>query len=214
MTKTQNSLFILLCVFIFIVLPITVSMLLRKSRKFLCDTSSKSCIQDSTGNYNTLDDCKKNCGNTPTSKYTCNTNSECIQDSTGNYNTLDDCKKNCGNTPPPTPTITFTFEDDQTETFPYDIKNKYYTSRGISAGCPSSFPPSTGGKPFLMKNQGVPFKYTLSNAQSTNIVMSGYNGAGDFCQSGIWKTSPNQDLHSDLGNWVWDNGFSLFFTQQ
>lgn len=71
-----------------------------------------------------------------------------------------------------------------------------------------------------MKNNGLPFKYTLSNAQSTNIVMSGYNGTGGSCQSGIWKTLPNQDLRNlepdkqGSSGWIWQYVFSMFFTQQ
>ena len=116
-------------------------------------------------------------------KYKCDTGTgSCTEDSSGKYNSLDDCNNNC--TKPP-PGITFTFEDGKTETYIYDIKNKYYTSRGIWAKCPTKYPPKDGGNSYSMKNSGLPIKYTVSNFPSSErIVMTGSSiggTGGNFC---------------------------------
>ena len=150
-------------------------------------------------------------------KYKCDTTTgSCTKDSSGKYNSLNDCNNNCNK---PSPTITFTFEDGKTETFPYNIKNKYYTSRGILSKCPTNYPPPTDGKSFSMKNSGLPTKYTVSNFPSSErIVMTGFSGAtgGNFCDTGVWAISPGQDLRKlDPNNpsgsqWVWKNAMQTF----
>ena len=186
-----------------------------KPTKYKCDTSTGSCTPDSSGNYNSQNDCKNNC--TKPTKYKCDTSTgSCTPDSSGEYNSLNGCKYNCT-----LPTITFTFEDGQTETFPYNIKNKYYTSRGILDNCPTNYPPPTDGKSFSMKNSGLPTKYTVSSNFPSffqRIVMTGFNGAtgSNYCDFGLWETSPGQDLKniqpSDPSGsaWIWNNAMQTF----
>jgi len=207
-------------IFIFvliIVAPILIYILLNR-KKYKCDKTG-SCLQDSSGKYTTLEECQTNCVG-ENKRYECK-NGKCIEDSSGKYTTLEECQNNCEQT------ITFYFEDDTTETFPFFIKYTYVTQRGVKRGCYDELINKTSeSNIFKMKNENPPIKFEITKIPNGQFLfMVGYDWNIDpfapvkhSCDEFEIQLHPGQDLKklgpSDgISNKLWANSFNYFRPQ-
>ena len=86
---------VLLTIFgILLLVGIPIIIYIKKSKKYNC--VNNDCIQDNSGSFKSLQDCKISCSDppSPTKKYKCKSGN-CIEDPLGNYNSLDQCKSKC-----------------------------------------------------------------------------------------------------------------------
>lgn len=202
-----------------IVAPILIYILLNR-KKYKCDKTTESCKQDSSGKYTTLEECQTNCVG-ESKRYECKYG-KCIEDSSGKYTTLEECQNNCEQT------ITFYFEDDTTETFPYYINFIYVTQRGVKRGCYDELiNPSSATTFFKMKNENPPIKFEITKIPDGQFLfMFGYNWNVDpfspvsrhSCDELKIQLHPGQDLKKlgptdEISNKLWANSFNYFRTQ-
>ena len=206
-------------IFIFVLIigsPILTYILLNK-KKYKCD-STGSCLQDPSGKYTTLKKCQDTC--VPTKRYECKY-TQCIENSSGNYSSLDECQSHCGET------ITFYFEDGTSEKFPYFIKLKYFTQRGVQTGCYDELINQKNADEttfFKMTNQNPPIKFEITKIPDKNyLFMFGYDWnvspySKPSCGEFNIQLRPGQNLKKlgptdDISNKIWQNSFNYFGTK-
>uniref|UniRef100_A0A6M3M4K9 Putative peptidase n=1 Tax=viral metagenome TaxID=1070528 RepID=A0A6M3M4K9_9ZZZZ len=70
-------------------------------KKYRCQDGV--CIEDASGPFNTIEECRANCAAPPEKKYKCTgePDFQCVEDASGPYNSLRDCQVQCHTPPPP-----------------------------------------------------------------------------------------------------------------
>jgi len=87
-----------------------------KKKKYDCNTTSYTCGESDSGQYDSLSDCQNSCKAPPppdNSKFSCDiTTGTCSTDAKGSYNSMPDCQKACQTPNPPPPATLYACNDD------------------------------------------------------------------------------------------------------